>query len=147
MQLTPYENLLLAISPLIQSGKVLLLGDEELCVGVIEKSFPFVGAKIDWSQIPGAVIKVANEQDFVTECLEFLRFQIGNEGISPLAHVFIIGDSAMEKAMATQVRFLEALLMEVLELPQHTYIVSLNGEWCMTFTMEGDMAFGYSSIS
>lgn len=144
MSRTPSDYLRAAIEPLILAGSVELLQDERPFIDLIEKNFPFVGSKIDWDRVPGAVTKKLNAQSFVSECLEFLKDRLKQTAISQSAKVVVLGDSAMEQAVATHAGMLETLMPEVLELPQHTYVIALGGEWCMTFTMEGYADFGYS---
>ena len=144
MNKTPSDEFFESLEPLVRDGSVELLQDESPFIELIEKNFPFVGSQIAWSKVPGAVTKQVDAQSFVKECIEFLEEQLKDAEISPSTNVVVLGDGAMDQAIATKVETLEAIMKDVLELPQHTYLIALNGEWCMTFTMEGYADFGRS---
>jgi hypothetical protein len=141
---SPLDELLASIKPLVRDGAIELIEAEDLYIDLIERNFPFVGSKIDWVQVPGAIIISARAQFFVSDCLEFLQEQLTANNISPSASVAVVGDSAMDFAIATKAQYLPALMANVFDLPQHTYVVATSGEWCMAFTMEGEVAFGRS---
>lgn len=147
MNQTLEDEFLSAMAPLIQEGSIELWGDETPFIELIEKNFPFVGSKIDWQQVPGVITKNINAHAFVPECLAFIKDQLIRFEIPPLTKVVVIGDGVLNQAIAARVEVLELLMSEILNLPQHTYIIELNGEWCMAFTMEGYADFGRSCKS
>jgi hypothetical protein len=58
--------------------------------------------------------------------------------------VIAIGDSAMEEAVSLPLGVLRASIRDFLELPQHLYVLPEDASWCLSFTMEGDLAFGHA---
>lgn len=139
-----FENFKRCIAEHLQAESVILVDDEKTN-DLICSSFPFAGSKIDWEKVPGSIEEEAGYETFVRDCLGFFQRAVSNNDISQDDSVLVMGDNQMNNlAVATAIGTLEQILEDLLDIPQHTYIVAQNGDWCMTFTMEGDMTFGRS---
>ena len=114
---------------------------------MVEKRFPLYGSKIDWDNVNGAIQKMSNVQSptiFLNDILNFIN-EIGAKGnFTDKDRVIVIGDSAIEEAIRMPIKILKEILKELLQLPQHLYIVHENGDWCLTVTMEGNLCFGHA---
>jgi hypothetical protein len=119
--------------------------DPDRCFRMLERRFPVVGSKIDWGQVPGAVVRQTDPTNPVCEATDaatILSDVARDESLSEAQIVIVIGDSAMEQAMAMPFATLRVSIRELLELPQHLYVMPEDASWCFSFTMEGDLAFG-----
>jgi len=115
---------------------------------IIESNFPFVGSKIDWSKVSGSVQKTQNpEGNVAKQSKEFMIEQLAIYKIPADSEISIIGDGAIECVLKTTIEiFTENFAKEILELPQHVYLIPEDGAWCMSFSMEGDMNFGRRAV-
>jgi hypothetical protein len=110
------------------------------CIRLINERFPFVGSKIDWTSVSGSIVEKLSSTDEILQCKAFMSSCLrGMDGKSP---VVVVGDGLMNFQIETTISGIAYCLDDVLGLPQHTYITSPLCEWCLVFTMEGDMCFG-----
>ena len=138
-------DLLGAISAHVRDGGVRIVDDDKCYIDMIESGFPFVGSRIDWGQLGDVRFEVMESKDsFSKQCFDFLLSVRTSRSISDSEEVVVLGDSCMEYAVVTSVRKLIDIIEDIVDLPQHTYVVESQGCWCMVFTMEGEMAFGVS---
>ncbi len=144
--MTPEQDLLEALRADIAAGDVVVRRPDDAFVAVIQERYPFSGSQIDWSRVPGAVVRhedpTASEL-FFGEAERFLDGIVQSEGIGADQQVVVLGDSAMAFALVTTLGVLARWLADVLALPQHTYVMAPDGSWCFVFTMEGDLCFGH----
>jgi hypothetical protein len=113
----------------------------------LERRFPLVGSKIDWGSVPRAIVRETDPRDperQARDAVAFLSDIVRAEGISDEQITIAIGDSAMDEAVSLPLTVLRVTLRDFLELPQHLYVLPKDGDWCFSFTMEGDLAFGYA---
>ncbi|MCM8531299.1 MAG: hypothetical protein NE330_09085 [Lentisphaeraceae bacterium] len=121
--------------------------DEEFYISIIEENFPFTGSKIAWSKVTGAVSERFSNKSFSKESINFSIGLLSDNCIGNDEGIVIVGDNLMNNAYQTKVRYLEQVLEEVLDIPQHIYVISENGRWCMVFSLEGYVDFGFSTQS
>lgn len=133
------------------------MGDQRVQTGMspepgfrlLARRFPLVGSKIDWEKVPRAVVRETDPQDpdrHVRDATNLLLDVTKAEGIATEQIVIALGDSAMEEAVSLPVGVLLDSVRDFLELPQHLYVLPEDGSWCFSFTMEGDLAFGYAPL-
>ena len=136
----PFNDLLLYLNPFINNGNIKILDNEDYFINIIENNFSFVGSKINWTQVTGSIVKKGISIDGASK---FLNDKLSDGSIYNLESIVIIGDGAMDCAFRTQVQYAILFLDQVVSIPQHTYIVEISGRWCMVFTMEDEIAFGF----
>ena len=135
------EKLLSSLSDLIKSGDVVVENTSDKYFAQLGAMFPAFGSKIDWKEIPESIEEIAKEDEYIESCSNFFMKICEKNGLG--GRVVLIGDSAIESALIMPVDVLKLCLKQVLEIPQHHYIFAEDYSWCMSFTMEGDMAFGF----
>jgi hypothetical protein len=109
----------------------------------LSKHYPINGSKIDWSLVPDSVEKT--EKILENHKMEFvnffddivLRFGVGGNSV-------YAGDALTDFILVGDLRTLRDSLLSVFDIPQHHYLAAVDYSWCMAFTTEGDMAFGFS---
>jgi len=144
LEATISDELLSSLAPLIEKDLLEVFEDTELFFELIRQNYPICGSKIDWTMALGVVKEVTSDDYFLRDCLLFVERLIASDEIAQTEEVVLLGDSAMDFSVVTKVGCLAESLKYVLEMPQHTYIVPLTGEWCIAFTMENMMTFGRS---
>jgi hypothetical protein len=114
---------------------------------LLEKRFPVQGSKIDWERVPTAKVRRAHAADterYLAEAAAFVQEVLESEQLDRECQVIAMGDSAMEKALRMPLSTLVLCLRNILPMPQHTYVLAPDAAWCLVFTMEGDLCFGYA---
>jgi hypothetical protein len=113
----------------------------------LQRHFPVRGSKIDWDKVPGARIRQADtvsREEHFDKAMAFTEEILETERLDRECHVTVIGDSAMEGALKMRLWVLRSLLDSILRMPQHTYVLGPDTSWCLVFSMEGDLCFGYA---
>jgi len=109
---------------------------------MIEEKYPFSGAKIDWKSIPCSISKKTNNyrkrnKDFI------VFFHEMKKKFSLSGDVFYVNDSAIDFAIKGSIESIGKIIKYLLKIPQHHYFIGNEGNWCLCFTMEGYMDFGF----
>ena len=118
--------------------------------GRLQNMFPVGGSKIAWSRVPGSAVETADTSDgdsYLSAAESFFDRNLAGHGLSDEVEILVVGDSAMDGAVRMSLSSLRSCLGIVLGMPQHTYVLPQDAEWCFVFTMEGDLCFGYSPSS
>jgi hypothetical protein len=113
----------------------------------LQRHFPVRGSKIDWDRVPRAQIRqadTANSEKYFDNAVAFTEEILESERLDRDRDVVVIGDSAMEGAFKMRLWVLRSLLRSILRMPQHTYVLGPDTSWCLVFSMEGDLCFGYA---
>lgn len=105
-------------------------------------AYPVSGSKIDWGSVPGSIERT--EEDKALQLNQFLAFfdEVAQKA-GLLGDVVYVGDSATDFALVGSIECIREALSELLVIPQHHYLIGSDSSWCMCFTMEGDMGFGF----
>lgn len=116
-------------------------GDSEPFFDRLGKSYPMAGSKIDWTKVNGSVERSENDRRKENSAFRDFFIEILNSE-NLRGDAIYVGDSLTDSAFCGDVVDFESALMEILEIPQHHYFFSRDLSWCLSLTMEGDMAFG-----
>ncbi|MBB6521751.1 hypothetical protein [Pseudoteredinibacter isoporae] len=135
------EELLVNLDAFIKTGEVYLEESSEAYFGRLAEVFPLGGSKISWDQVPNSIVETTNNKNDVAEWVNFFNAIIEKKGLS--GKLVYINDSAIECALTMSIDILRKCIKQILEYPDHHYFIGENYAWCMTFTMEGDMTFGF----
>lgn len=138
------EELLADLDPAILSGEVAVEPSSDQYLARLQATFPVMGSKVAWSKVPGALEETASPDAYVEDCLRF--YDRVRTGYALHGACVVMGDSQVEFALLTTVERLRGHLHRILAISQHHYIVSAEFTWCIAFTMEGDMAFGFAPV-
>jgi len=104
------------------------------------------GSKIDWKRVAGS-IEYCEEDQSQERFVEFFDEMCARFGLNGL--VLYIGDGLTGFALAASTVDMRQALPVLFGVPQHHYFIvhRSNASWCMCMTMEGDMAFGRTTVS
>lgn len=131
-----------ALRAAIESHRIKELGDSSPFFAQLMATYPVSGSKIDWGRLPGSIERV--EEDEAIQAEQFTAFF--DEVIQKFrlaGDVVYVGDSATDFALTGSVGCMRDVLPELLAIPQHHYLIGPESSWCLCFTMEGDMGFGF----
>jgi len=126
----------------IESRRIRELGDSSPFFVQLAKLYPTNGSKIDWARVPDSIERVENEDALQAE--QFAKFF--DEVIQKFrlsGEVVYIGDSATDFALIGSLECMSEALSKLLAVPQHHYLIGSDFSWCICFTMEGNMGFGF----
>jgi hypothetical protein len=132
------DDLLQALTDEIALGRVRVC---ESCAPWFDKlnaRFPASGSKIAWSEVPGSESSHGSIECFVQFAKDVVRFH----GLTGSA--VYIGDGLTNIAVLADVNDLLSIVDRMLIFPHHHYVVSESVDWCMSYTMEEDMDFGFA---
>ena len=131
-----------ALHSAMESNRIRELGESSPFFAGLMQNYPIDGSKVDWDLVPGSIERV--EHDEALQAGQFAAFfdeiaqRFRLEG-----DVVYVGDSATDFALAGSLQAMREVLPELLMIPQHHYFVGPESSWCLCFTMEGDMGFGF----
>lgn len=130
----------------IESHRIRELGDSSSFFAQLAKAYPACGSKIDWGQVPGSIERVEEEEALQAE--QFAKFfEEVVQRFRLSGDVVYVGDSATDFALGGSLESMREMLPELLTVPQHHYLIGPDFSWCVCFTMEGDMGFGFRPSS
>lgn len=131
-----------ALQAALESNRIKELGDSSPFFAQLMKTYPASGSKIDWDRVPGSVERFDDEE--AIQAVQFTEF------FDEIVHKFClagdviyVGDSATDFALTGSMECVREALPELLAVPQHHYLIGPESSWCMCFTMEGGMGFGF----
>jgi hypothetical protein len=129
---------------LMEANRIRELGESSPFFAQISALYPLDGSKIDWRRVPGSVERSENDEDLHVE--QFVGFfDEVTEKFRLAGDVVYVGDSATDFALGASIECMREALPNLLAIPQHHYLIGPESSWCMCFTMEGDMGFGFHS--
>ncbi len=136
------DELLKDIEYYISKGLVIVENDFEKYFEKLNQTYPIYGSKIDWSFVENSIEINATDKDYKSQFLNFMAETINNQSLK--GECIVVGDSLIDKALKMDVATLNKVIPYVIEIPQHHYIIAGDFSWCMVFTMEQDMCFGFA---
>jgi hypothetical protein len=114
--------------------------------GRLGARFPIGFNRIDWSQVPNAILLPSPEPKptleayatSVAACLVRIAewTEVGDD-----EQVVLLGD-ASDLALWMSVSILQKHVINLLGKPQHYYLLPPDAGWCFNYTFEDDMYFG-----
>ena len=110
----------------------------------LAEEFPLYDSKIDWDKVPDSILEHNPDINDVSSWCEFFRKVVKEQNLS--GNVVYINDSAFDCAYIFPIDAVVSHISDILEFPQHHYFVNENLTWCFSFTMEGEMAFGFKPV-
>ena len=137
------EELLQDLDNEIRTGAISIGPDSAIYFSRLAECYPVLGSKIHWSKVPASIEACEPLDDLQSRAFsDFFAKMIADHNLSGPA--FYMGDSAVNFIIVASVEEFSKQIGVLLSVPQHNYIVAADFSWCIVFTLEGDMAFGYS---
>lgn len=127
------------------SGEVEYLNDSNNLFTKILTNYPIDSYRIDWSKIKNKIefhIGV-NYPDSVQPIKDCIKIIITQYRLSEDEYVYVCFDGITEGAFIMQWSTFKEYAHELLTTPQHTYVIPEDAGWCLNYTFENDLYFGY----
>ena len=140
----PQLALLEELNQDIGSGKITVSNNAEVFFDEVTHRFPLEGSKIAWATMPDCISRTINYDDYNNSITDFFELVVVAAGLSSADSIIVIGDSALDVALSMSIGILRKHLINIVEMPQHTYVLPKNADWCACYTLEGFMDFGFS---
>lgn len=137
------NDLLKVLAPLVDAGR---LEWEPLCqkyFDLLNNEFPIGGFGIKWDKMRNVVRDL--EEDHANQTprgIDFFRMICLTHNLNGVSATYF-GDEITQAAITGKMEDLEEALPALLEVPQHHYFLSKDLSWCLYYSFEGDMLFGY----
>ena len=138
------------------SGRITKVIDSGPLEEALSKRFPFCLNRVDWNKIPEHAYRAAeskaddgNEspEAYFERCAPIIRSFIldalGSAGAGEQDRLFWLGD-ATDFALEMRGETLVEVCSILFSYPQHNYIIPQNGAWCISYTMEDELYFGFA---
>lgn len=141
-----YEEEILNALEGVESDVVCVEGGADEIFSRMLERYPVSGSKIDWARVEGSVEEVESNLDLQSQRFErFFRDVISRFGLK--GEVVYVGDSLTDFSLCGSSDGFGGLVGAIFEVPQHHYFLGRDLGWCMCFSMEGCMSFGFSGRS
>lgn len=143
------EEMLRRLAVPIAEGKIEVIDDLNAYLAALEASFPFIGSKVDWSKVPGAITVLVDEhgvrEDIGNDFAFFLKSIVDSQHLD--GPIVFAGDGPMEIVFRSSMNDMLSWIPVLSEIPQHRYVFPYPVvSWCAQLSLEGDMDFGYSPL-
>ena len=134
------DELLLSLTNKIGKNSFIVKESSDEYFMKLASFFPVLGSKINWKKVVDSIEETCSDSynfiDFFADVCK--KFNLKGDCI-------VIGDSAIDCAIIMSIDTLRDCLTSIIEIPQHHYFIADDFSWCISYTMEENMAFGYSN--
>ena len=131
----------------IQTG----VENQEYWFDVLEDMFPIGLNRIAWQKVGvqemlhiGSTSE--NKAEAKEKVLNFMNSKFKQNNVCEDEGVIVLSDGALEDTYTVKVSDLKQIFEHIFFLPQHTYVIPKNGQWCLNYTFEDDLFFGISPL-
>lgn len=151
-------QILESVRPWITAGKVKVTSGNQKYFDLLESRYPIGLHRIDWRGVkPHESYDILPSQDrhtvrardelvLLTNARSIIDSLLSKDTASAADLLVWTGDSCDLTLEASPRVFLECY-PHLFGSGQHSYVIPPGGEWCINYTMEGQLFWGYSSDS
>ena len=142
-----YEDEFIQLIRLKYNDSVEIITDSSQNCHLIEKRFPFTGSKISWEQVPNSVeIYVKSEEELLITVLNLISELEQKNLINFKESIIIVGDGQFDFSYKLGLRDLKTILKEIIDIPQHLYLMQENANWVLAVTSGRFIDFGEAKV-
>lgn len=145
-------ELLEELTPWIDAGRVKVDAETNNYFRLLGNKYPIGVNRIDWRgvrphlafdvfPIAREVITGEGKEKTLAECRNILLSWFNSNLIDLQERVVWIGDDS-NVSLHTTIETLLEFYPLLFSWPQHSYVLPLTGQWCLNYTMEGQLFFG-----
>lgn len=135
----------------VANGEMRYETDSASYFDLLSKKFPVTFSRIDWTKVPDKVSISAFQDkqrgvfDMKHHLEESMKFiQDLEPQIAGVETIILIGDNAIVGAYLMDFITLKKYFPYICMLSQHTYLIPVEIHWCLNYTMEDDLYFGFA---
>lgn len=133
------EELVDSLKPVIDVGKIRIITDDSPFIQVLSRNFP------PYFPFEGSMVFGNVDETDKDASLSFFDAFCRDACIPENSFVTVVGDNVLTAAYECQVDTLGMYLLEFTSLPQHTFILTADGRWCLCYRFEGDVGYGHTN--
>lgn len=133
-----------ALASSIAAGVVDVRASEHGLDQRLMQAFPFAGSKIDWRSVRGHLGTREGERGSAGFCRFFdaRRRELGGR-----QKALYLNDNLLDCVIYASLSIFQRHLDAIVSIPAHHYFVAEDFGWCIAYTFEGDIDFGWSPRS
>jgi len=139
------------IAAWLASGTIRPFDDGQPVFDTIERQFPIGLNRIAWEKVSSKqreeIFPVASggKQPEDVErrlgaCRERVASWLRTDGVALDAEIVWVGDNT-DGGLSMTVETMLACFPKLFSLPQHAYVLPLDGAWCLNYVMEGELFY------
>jgi hypothetical protein len=134
------------LSPYLKSGEVLYRSDPALIFHEIVMRFPILAHRIDWSKIDHLSLLVPRSAlDYEEAITQFLESILCSLQTADNEMLFAVFDGFTEGSLEISNEVLRKMAHTFFSIAQHTYVLPQDYKWCLQYSFEGYLYFGFAS--
>lgn len=128
-----------------ERGEIIYGKDDTSYFERIASSFPVVLNRINWEPVAHISFSVPKPSTSHTdEITRYLHEILTKEDIGDNEMVALFGDNWLEGVFKMKVSTLREVCTDFFTLPQCTYVIPDDTRWCIEYSLEDIMYFGYA---
>lgn len=135
------------LSEYLTSGEVEYLNDSTIFFQMLVTNYPIGFYRIDWNQVKNKIefyigLNYPESIQPIKDCINkiILKCLINDDEF-----VYVCFDGITEGAFKMRWNTFKEYAHEILTTPQHTYVIPEDASWCLNYTSENYLYFGYAN--
>ncbi len=124
---------------------ILVFEDADSVIELLESNFPFSTGRIAWDAKDLWAEKGEDNDDnwkhTVATAIHSIHAFLKDQ--NPEIQVLLVGDDYLEEAYQFDLDSLQKIAPLLVDLPQHSYLISEDGAWALNYTFEDEL---YSNV-
>ncbi len=134
------------LTPFLETGEVEYLADTSMKFSRIAMSFPILAYRINWMDMENVFLIVKrSENGFDSVTSGFIHKVFEVLGIKENDKLDVLFDGITEGGLSISAGILRDFGFSFLLIAQHTYIVPEDCRWCINYSFEGQLHFGFAA--
>lgn len=126
----------------IEAGTIAIEPNSDWVFIQLQERFPIGYGRIDWKSVPNSVEQYKYEPEQKKDAF-FQFFEHISGRYELVGDVIYVGEN-IDIGLRGEIVSLNKILPQVFEFNQHHFITDCLSDWCMSFSMEGEMGFGFA---
>jgi hypothetical protein len=136
------------LAPFLEAGDIAIGNDFDALFKLVQKKFPILGTRIDWRAIPHFHQHInAAYPDCLVEIRDAVSQLIDKYLPNEKRIVSICFDGGTDAVLTCSLDTLKKIAPDVFTTPQHIYVLPSDGSWCINYSFEDDLFFGFSPLA
>ncbi|MBK9453871.1 MAG: hypothetical protein IPN95_31655 [Bacteroidetes bacterium] len=134
------------LTPFLETGEVEYFADTSTKFSRIAKLFPILAYRINWMEVENVFLIVKRSENvFESATSGFIKKVFEVLGIEKHDKLDALFDGITEGGLTISAGILSELGFTFLLIAQHTYIIPDDCRWCINYTFEGQLHFGFAA--
>ena len=133
------------ISPLLEAGQIQYIADTSPFFQMIVKNYPILCSRIDWSAISYLDVQIKRTDIRFDEIVDrMITLIVKWVGLKLDSSIFFVFDGFTQGGFEVNSEVTSMVSRSSFLVAQHTYIIPSDGSWCINYSFESYLSFGWS---